>query len=93
MAITQAGKVTSNRVPLPNSLFTSIKHPMLTASDRAMGSPSPAPSNRRFVDPSAWLNGSKIVVSCTGAMPIPVSETIRLPGAAHPFGRAIVTVA
>ena len=38
-------------------------------------SPSPVPPKRRVVDPSAWLNASKIIERFSSGMPMPVSLT------------------
>ena len=42
---------------------------------RVMASPRPVPPNSRVVDASAWVKASKIRASCSGVMPMPVSET------------------
>jgi hypothetical protein len=54
------GNCTVNRDPAPTSLSIVNRHPMDSASRRAIGNPSPAPSCARRSLTSACVNGSKM---------------------------------
>jgi hypothetical protein len=64
-----------NVLPRPGSLRTWISPPISRAISRLMDSPWPVPPNLRLIVPSACWKASKIVRSCSGGMPIPVSVT------------------
>ena len=64
-----------NVLPRPGSLSTWISPPISRAISRLMDRPSPVPPNLRLIVPSACWNASKMVRSCSGAMPMPVSVT------------------
>ncbi len=64
-----------NVLPWPGSLSTQIRPPISRTSVEEIVRPSPVPPNRRVVDPSAWLNASKIVACLLCGMPMPVSLT------------------
>ena len=51
--------------------------PIIFTSVSEMVSPRPVPPKRRVVEPSAWLNASKMVDCLSGAMPMPVSVTTK----------------
>ncbi len=61
--------------PSPGSLATQIRPPISRTSVDEIVRPRPVPPNRRVVDPSACMNGSKMVPCLSGAIPIPVSVT------------------
>ena len=50
-----------NVLPAPGSLSTQMRPPISCTSVAEIASPRPVPPNRRVVEPSAWLNASKIV--------------------------------
>ena len=64
-----------NVLPRPGSLSTWISPPIRRAISRLIDRPRPVPPNLRLIVPSACWNASKIVRSCSGAMPMPVSVT------------------
>ena len=65
------GAVKWNVLPSPGSLSTQIRPPIMWTSVAEIVRPSPVPPNRRVVDPSAWLNASKIVACLSAGMPMP----------------------
>ena len=60
------GAVKWNVVPLPGSLSSQIFPPIRWTSVAEIVKPSPVPPKRRVVEPSAWLNASKIVCVLVG---------------------------
>ena len=60
-------------LPMPGSLSTPIRPPIISTSLAEIARPSPVPPNRRVVEPSACSNGSKIACSFSAGMPMPVS--------------------
>ena len=55
-----------NVLPWPGSLSTQIRPPISCTRVDEIVRPSPVPPKRRVVDPSAWLNASKIVACLLG---------------------------
>ena len=64
-----------NVLPPPGLLTTFIVPPIICTIRLAIESPIPNPPNCRVEEPSAWVNGSKILDSFSGGMPTPVSVT------------------
>ena len=62
--------------PAPGSEDTVIQPPISRASDRLIDRPSPVPPYLRLVVPSACWNASKMRVSLSSEIPIPVSATV-----------------
>ena len=60
-----------------------------------MVSPRPVPPNCRVVEPSAWVNGSKMASRRSGGMPMPVSRTTPCsatsPACSHSFSISSTT--
>ena len=69
------GSVKWNVLPAPDSLSTQIRPPIICTSVAEIVRPRPVPPNRRVVEPSAWLNASKMVACLSRGMPMPVSVT------------------
>ena len=69
------GSVSVNTLPAPGVLSAVRSPPMPRARSRLMARPSPTPSCGRVCRWSTCTNGSKIVASFSGAIPIPVSRT------------------
>ena len=62
--------------PAPGMLATDTAPPIRIASSRTMARPRPDPPNRRVMLVSAWTNLSNRPACRSGAMPMPVSETV-----------------
>ena len=60
-------------LPVPSSLEVPTSPPINVTSWLLMASPRPVPPYSRVVEVSAWVNGSKIMASLSGAIPTPVS--------------------
>ena len=66
-----------NSDPAPGRDDTVMAPPSSRASSRLIDRPRPVPPYLRLVVPSACWNASKIMASLSGAMPIPVSRTVK----------------
>jgi hypothetical protein len=75
---TAAGSRMRNRDPLPGSLSTVTSPPIIWQNRRVMASPSPVPPYLRVVDASAWAKDWNSFAICSGAMPMPVSDTSKV---------------
>ena len=64
-----------NVLPSCGALSSQIRPPISSTSVDEIVRPSPVPPNRRVVEPSAWVNGSKIARCLSAGMPMPVSLT------------------
>ena len=62
-------------LPLPTSLSTQIRPPIISTRLLQMESPRPVPPKRRVMEASAWAKGWKSRSRPAGGMPIPVSRT------------------
>ncbi len=76
-----SGRVTVNRVPCPGALSTRTSPPIRRHSCRVMTSPSPVPPKRREMLASACRKGWNSASSRSGAIPMPVSATVRVSSA------------
>src|SRR4029450_12224967 len=74
--------------PCPGDVSSVIVPPWAATIERAIERPSPAPPLARSRAASRRTNGSKTRVTSPGAMPGPVSRTLRRP---LPFARATLT--
>ncbi len=54
-----------------------MRPPISSTSWALIVSPRPVPPKRRLVDASAWTKAPKICHCCSGAMPMPVSVTVK----------------
>ena len=68
-----AGRYSVNVLPSPSVLCTRISPPSRRAISRLIDRPSPVPPYLRLVEPSACWNASKISLSLSGGIPMPVS--------------------
>ena len=79
-----SGTVKLNSLPWPWRLCRRSEPPIRLTSWRQMVRPRPVPPKRRVVDVSAWEKAEKIVSCTSGAMPMPVSRTLKRSTAASP---------
>ena len=66
-----------NVLPSPGALSTQIWPSIICTSRKEMVSPRPVPSYFRVIELSACVKASKIASCFSGAMPIPVSRTVK----------------
>jgi hypothetical protein len=66
-----------NVLPCPAPLTSRISPPSSIASSRLIARPRPVPPYLRLVPASACWNASKISFCFSGAMPMPVSVTLK----------------
>ena len=64
-----------NLEPFPMFDFTVMLPPILERSFAVMTRPRPVPPKVLEMEAFAWVNGRKMVLSCEGLMPMPVSAT------------------
>ena len=72
------GTLSLNVEPFPISLSTVIEPFIISMSCLVMLRPRPVPPNFAVVSPSAWVNSANTLSSCSGDIPIPVSDTSKL---------------
>ena len=64
-------------LPWPDWLSTPISPPISSTSRLQMDRPSPVPPKRRVIPASAWVKGANSRGRTAGAMPMPVSRTVK----------------
>src|SRR5215510_4954096 len=75
--------------PWPGVLSTPILPPIMCVSCLAMVNPKPVPPYLQVIDPSTYAKDSKIVVCISGAMPMPVSRTVKYNSVDGASGRGV----